>query len=165
MPTDYSQPGIINALDYGLVPNDSSSDQALANTQALLSAIAAAQASCDQTGAPQYGGVVIIPSNDAVPNATSGDGGIYYFATLDLNAAAITISCQYPLQILGTGNATTLIMTSAQDLFAINNVTTGETGPAVASRSKTWRSPTLPVSSTVPLFGSAAVPRTCGFSE
>jgi hypothetical protein len=124
--TAYSQPGIINALDYGLIPNDTT--VAYANTTALIAAIAAAQASCDQSGSPKYGGTVIIPSNDAVPPSTNGDGGVYYFATRSLGAA-ITITCPYPILLLGTGNGTKLVMTQNNDLFEVNNnVDSGETG-------------------------------------
>lgn len=117
--TTYSQPGIINALDYGLVPNDESA--AYTNTAALTSAILAAQASCNQSGNPIYGGTVIIPSNDALPSGTTnGDGGQYYFATESLGPA-VTITCPYPILILGTGNGTTLVMTTNNDLFEVQN--------------------------------------------
>lgn len=124
--TTYSQPGIINALDYGLVPNDESA--AYTNTAALTSAILAAQASCDQSGNPTYGGIVIIPSNDMVPSgSTNGDGGQYYFATESLGPA-ITIACPYPIMILGTGNASKLVMMSNNDLFEVNNNPGAATG-------------------------------------
>ncbi len=115
--TDFSQPGIINALDYGLVGNDLSA--AAANTAALQNAINAAQATCAESGL--YGGIVIIPSNNVVPNSSDGNGGVYYFAESNPAVPAVKITCQYPLLILGTGNGTKLVMTTNNDLFEVNN--------------------------------------------
>jgi hypothetical protein len=129
--TDYSQPGIINALDYGLVPNNQTESVMIANTAALIAAISAAQASCSTPsgGSGSYGGTVVIPSNDAVPSESgNGDGGVYYFATSLPSGPAITISCQYPILILGTGNGTKLVMTQAFDFLVVNNAVSGESG-------------------------------------
>jgi hypothetical protein len=123
--SNYSQPGIINPLDYGLVANEISA--AYTNVQALQSAIEAAQALCDQSGSQIYGGTIVIPSNNEVPNTVNGNGGLYYFATTSLGAA-INITCPYPILILGTGGGTRLVMTTDNDLFEVNNVQSGETG-------------------------------------
>ena len=126
--TTYSQPGIINVLDppYNLVPNNSTPTQALANTQGLQAAINAAQSNCAGGGAgnPTYGGIIVIPSNDA---AGTG-GGTYFFSTNSPVGPAITISCHYPILILGTGNATKLVMLASTDLFEVNNVASGDSG-------------------------------------
>lgn len=126
--TNYSQPGIINALDYGLVANDPSA--ASANVTALLDAIIAAQATCATSPGSQYGGTVIIPSNDLVPSGTgTGDGAMYFFGVSSGGSGpAITITCQYPILILGTGGATWLVMTTDNDLFDVDNNVGKETG-------------------------------------
>jgi hypothetical protein len=103
----------------------------IANTAALIAAINAAQASCSTppSGSGSYGGTVVIPSNDAVPSESgNGDGGVYFFATDLPSGPAITISCQYPILILGTGNGTKLVMTQAFDFLVVNNAVSGESG-------------------------------------
>ncbi len=124
--SNYSQPGIINALDYGMVPNDPT--KASANATALQKAINAAQASCSNAGGATYGATVLIPSNDTVPGGTgNGDGGVYYIAANQITGApAVAISCAYPMLITGTSNGTKLVMTAPQggnfgDLFLVEN--------------------------------------------
>ncbi|MBV9233940.1 MAG: hypothetical protein JO030_07855 [Candidatus Eremiobacteraeota bacterium] len=123
----YSQPGIINALDYGMVPNDRTI--AVANAQALQAAINAAQANCAAANDASYGATVVIPSNDTVPSGPSkGNGGVYYIAAAPMLTYAVLISCVYPLLITGTSNGTKLVMTGPQggnygDVFVVGNNT------------------------------------------
>ncbi|HZY97737.1 MAG TPA: hypothetical protein VFE35_11630 [Candidatus Cybelea sp.] len=127
--TNYSQPGIINALDYGMVPNDRT--KAASNATALQNAINAAQASCASANNASYGATVVIPSNDAVPpGGGNGDGGIYYIASppSPIHPPAVSITCVYPLLITGTGNGTKLVMIANSagyfgDLFSVANNT------------------------------------------
>lgn len=110
----YSQPGIFNVLDYGMVPNDISAAEA--NALALQNAIDAAQANCASPSAQAYGGIILLPSNDTIPIADSppndGDGGTYYIAmpSSPPGKSAVVVDCFYPLLFLGTGSGTTLEM-------------------------------------------------------
>lgn len=126
----YSQPGIFNALDdwgslgQGMVSGDSSMAQH--NALALQATIEAAVASCSPDY--KYGAIVLIPSNGDVPTpvnstGTVGTGGEYFIAAPSETAtAAVTITCPYPLLILGTGDGTTLHMTTDSiHMFEVNN--------------------------------------------
>jgi Right handed beta helix region len=114
----YSQPGIFNVLDYGMVPNKSDALTAENNALALQATIDAAQAYCagGPPNGPTYGAIILIPSNDTVPidgsPGSDGDGGIYYIAVPSASpiGAAVTVTCPYSLLFLGTGNGTLLMM-------------------------------------------------------
>src|SRR5579862_9245815 len=104
----YSQPGIFNVLDYGMIAGDPS--YAVQNAEALQAAIDAAQAS----GNPG-GGIVLIPSWS---ETLSGEEyGPYYIAPY-IGSSIITIPdpnpsvdvASQPLLICGTGSGTTLIV-------------------------------------------------------
>jgi Right handed beta helix region len=113
----YSQPGIFNVLDYGMVPNKSDALTAENNALALQATIDAAQAFCNSPSGQPCGAIILIPSNDTVPiegsPGSDGEGGVYYIAVpsaLPSLAAAVTITCPCPLLLLGTGNGTLLMM-------------------------------------------------------
>src|SRR5579863_4872284 len=97
----YSQPGIFNALDYGMSPANSG----LANATALQEAINAAQGSMNPNGA-----IVLIPSFDG---ATPPNYGPYKIAVTP-SAPAIFVpktgGAFTPLLICGTGSGTTLLV-------------------------------------------------------
>ncbi len=135
----YSSPGVFNVLDdWGsgpMVPGSVSYTQAVANAAALQATITAAVAYCESPEGQQYGAIVLIPSNDTVPSGTDlGDGGKYYICASSASSAAVTISCQFPILILGTGDGTILHMahydghpSNNKDLFLINNAGSSET--------------------------------------
>lgn len=108
MPTLYSEPGVINALDtwgglaFGMVAGSMSA--AADNAQALQAAINEAQ-----TGG--QGAIVLIPSFSG--SILSPQYGPYYIDTSGLTGQKITIPSSgtgTPLLICGTGPGTTLIM-------------------------------------------------------
>jgi hypothetical protein len=112
--TEYSQPGIFNAQDYGMSPGNTGAY----NAQCLQAAIDAAQESGNTSGA-----IVLIPSFE---ESSPLDYGAYYMDTT--GSAAITIPTTgydaYPLLICGTGSGTTLIMEandSSTSLFDVSN--------------------------------------------
>lgn len=116
--TDYSQPGIFNALDYGMRPDY----DGLTNAAALQSAIDAAQTSGNPNGA-----IVLIPSF-----YDDGEGTIKYGSYAIEQSApgfpAITIPASIagvegtPLLIMRTGPGTTLVMqTAGATLFSVDS--------------------------------------------
>ena len=128
----YSGPGIFNALDdwgglgSGMTSGDPSIPTARHNAAALQATINAAVAACSDSY--EYGAIVLIPSNCDVPppvNAagTVGSGGDYYIAApVESDAAAVTITCPYPILILGTSGATRLLMINDNiHMFVVNN--------------------------------------------
>jgi hypothetical protein len=130
----YSQPGIFNVLDYGMVPNDMS--VAEANAEALQNTINAAQAFCNSVPGEPCGAIILIPSNDTIPvegsPASDGDGGTYYIALpASQTSDIVSFSCYCPLLFLGTGNGTTLmvVQNSSQlygNLFGIDIANTSD---------------------------------------
>jgi hypothetical protein len=144
--TTYSQPGIINALDYGMVANSLPSDYTTAqnNAIALQNAIYAAQNSSPTlcpTAPPSFGAAVLIPSNSVVPiTGNEGNGALYYIACPPGQTEpggqlyAVEVTCYWPLLISGTSTATKLVMVGNQngdfgDMFYIAN----NTGPALSN--------------------------------
>ena len=98
----WSQPGIYNVLDYGMVSGSGGSGAS--NAGFLQDAINAAELN--------GGGIILIPSDD-----NSNDGNIYSLAPQVGKTYAASISGNYPLLIMGTGEATKLVMTESGDVF------------------------------------------------
>jgi hypothetical protein len=113
--TDLSQPGIFNALDYGMRPDALGP----ANALALQGAINAAQTSDNPNGA-----IVLIPSY-----YDDGEGTIVYgnYNIEATSGPAITIPAtasanNQSLLIMGTGPGTTLVMqTPGSTLFSVHS--------------------------------------------
>jgi hypothetical protein len=112
--TDYSQPGIFNALDYGMSP----ANYGTANAIALQDAINAAQ----QSGNPN-GAIVLIPSFDGASPPNYGPYDIAVPIVTPLTAISISdTGYPCPLLICGTGMGTTLLMqTDNATLFDVSN--------------------------------------------
>ncbi len=118
----YSQPGIFNALDYGMSPANSGS----ANATALQNAINAAQGSMNPNGA-----IVLIPSFDG---ATPPNYGPYKIAVTP-SAPAIFVpktgGAFTPLLICGTGSGTTLLVEPNDVIGTATLFSVTDTGNAV----------------------------------
>jgi hypothetical protein len=114
--TDFSQPGIFNALHYGMSPTNYGTD----NAAALQAAINAAQISGNPNGA-----IVLIPSF-----ALNSEGApVYGDYNIEASSGpAITIpetDEASPLLIMGTGPGTTLVMqTPGSTLFSVDSAFT-----------------------------------------
>jgi hypothetical protein len=119
--TDLSQPGIFNALDYGMRPDYTGT----ANALALQGAIHAAQTSLTNPNPNPNGAIVLIPSfyDDGEGTTIYGD---YAMEAAGSGEAAITIPVvgdeASTLLIMGTGPGTTLAMqTPGSTLFSVNS--------------------------------------------
>ena len=97
-----SQPGIYNVLDYGMVSGSGGSGTS--NATSLQTAI--------NTAESDGGGIILIPSDD-----NSNHGAVYNMEPPSGQDYCVSISGNYPLLILGTGGATTLMMLSSGDVF------------------------------------------------
>ena len=141
----YSQPGIINVGDTGqpwsMTPNVNTVAVAQANAVALQNAIAEAQAFFADTcppGAPDFGAIILFPSNDLIPSEGSlGTGSIYYIACQNNTPYAVEITCNWPILFLGTSAGVELRMIAntsdlpTGDMFRID-LSGGEAGGGIA---------------------------------
>ena len=109
---NYSIPGIFNALDtkYGMVSGLTADPQA--NATALQNAINDAEGTGDYPYNTGGGGIILIPSDD-----TNNDGNIFPIAPPGSQTYCVQISGTYPILIMGTGGASTLLVTGSVDLF------------------------------------------------
>jgi hypothetical protein len=106
----YSQPGIYNVLDYGMIAGDSSPSVAQSNAQILQEVINLAQVD-DNVG----GAIILIPSYSE--GSILPEYGPYYLEPYMGNIIAaipegISSTMGYPLLICGTGSGTTLVVTN-----------------------------------------------------
>ncbi len=113
--TAFSQPGIFNALDYGMRPDYTG----FVNAAALQAAIDAAQVPANPNGA-----IVLIPSfyDDGEGTIIYGDYQIEATTDTAITIPDVASMQNQPLLIMGTGPGTTLVMlTPGATLFSVNS--------------------------------------------
>jgi parallel beta-helix repeat protein len=147
----YSQPGVFNALDYGLRTSGFFGVNAVNNAISLQNAINAALASANPSGA-----IVLIPSYSINPSTGANEYGAYPIDTSTAQQGPITVSGSQPILICGTGEGAQLSMkaSSSADMFHIT--ATAPTGAVTFQDLQISYDPLFSLHGTALTFGGAA---------